>query len=329
MAFTFLLKPQKNKNGKVDKKSKTVKVDQDIENIQKFADTLLKILLQHKDVLQTKKQQMQYKDDYGLLIDDGWNKEKRYFVEKVVFGNPELYAELVKIVSRNHQDFFVWTGAEPPPMCNKATRMFLLFYCINNNWKVKVCYYYLEHECDSYKSKASCSFVVKRLLDDLIKSNIDPEKEWLVFDDVHAKQHFIDKMCELVDTFLSKLVDNKKKIVSTKKLSSPLEYEKEIANKLKELDFNARATKGSGDQGADVLANKNGVKFAIQCKMYSKPVGNKAVQEANTARDFYKCDYAVVVTNAGFTKSARQVANACNVILLNEKQLDKLDKYTE
>lgn len=109
---------------------------------------------------------------------------------------------------------------------------------------------------------------------------------------------------------------------------TPLDYEKYIAVKLKELGFNARATKGSGDQGADVLADKNGVKFAIQCKKYSNPVGNKAVQEANTARDYYDCDYAVVVTDSTYTKSARSAANACNVILLHESELAKLLGYT-
>ncbi len=111
------------------------------------------------------------------------------------------------------------------------------------------------------------------------------------------------------------------------KKTQPLEYEKQIALKLKNLGFNAKVTKASGDQGADVLADKNGVSFAIQCKMYSKPVGNKAVQEINTARDFYKQDFAVVVSNADFTTSARVAANNCKVILLNDSNLEKLLDY--
>ncbi len=138
-----------------------------------------------------------------------------------------------------------------------------------------------------------------------------------------------DRLEYMVENIVEFFADDLQTNLIQKKSKNPLDYEKQIANKLKQSGFNAHATKGSGDQGADVLADKNGVKFAIQCKMYSKPVGNKAVQEANTARDFYKCDYAVVVTNAGYTKSARQAANACNVILLNENQLDKLEKYTE
>ena len=112
------------------------------------------------------------------------------------------------------------------------------------------------------------------------------------------------------------------------RIETPQQYEVRIATGLKQLGFDAKTTKGSGDQGADVLATKNGVSFAIQCKKYSKPVGNKAVQEANAGRDFYKQDYGVVVSNAGFTKLARQAAHACGIILLNDNQLEDLLKYT-
>ena len=47
---------------------------------------------------------------------------------------------------------------------------------------------------------------------------------------------------------------------------------------------NVEVTKASGDHGIDVLAKKDGVKYAIQCKRYSKPVGNKAVQEAYSGK---------------------------------------------
>ena len=110
---------------------------------------------------------------------------------------------------------------------------------------------------------------------------------------------------------------------------TPLQYEKRIANKLQTLGFDARTTKVSGDQGADILATKNNVSFAIQCKKYSKPVGNKAVQEVNAGRMFYGQDYGVVVSNADFTQAARRAANACGIILLNDNQWDHLLEYTD
>ena len=43
-------------------------------------------------------------------------------------------------------------------------------------------------------------------------------------------------------------------------------------------------TKGSGDYGIDILAQKDGVTYAIQCKCYTAPVGVNAVQEAFAGR---------------------------------------------
>ena len=61
---------------------------------------------------------------------------------------------------------------------------------------------------------------------------------------------------------------------------SPLAFEGYCADLLSNAGWNASITKGSGDQGIDIIAVKNGIKIVLQCKKYSSPVGNKAVQEA-------------------------------------------------
>lgn len=91
------------------------------------------------------------------------------------------------------------------------------------------------------------------------------------------------------------------------------------------LEFNGyvkiEQTKASGDNGIDVLAEKDNISYAIQCKCYSKPVGNKAVQEAFTGNMFYKKLNAVVMTNNTFTKSAIETAEKTNVLLWDRKNL--------
>ena len=111
------------------------------------------------------------------------------------------------------------------------------------------------------------------------------------------------------------------------KIRNPREFELNVAVKLKELGFATCLTKTTGDQGVDVLATKNNMNFAIQCKLYSHPVGNKAVQEVCAGRAFYRCHYAVVVSNADFTLGAWQCARATEVILLKEDELHKLLEY--
>ena len=78
---------------------------------------------------------------------------------------------------------------------------------------------------------------------------------------------------------------------------------------------NVSVTKGSGDQGVDVLAIKDGIKYAIQCKNYSTPLGNTPVQEVNAGKTYYNCHVGVVMTNSTFTQGAKALAQATGVLL--------------
>ncbi len=96
------------------------------------------------------------------------------------------------------------------------------------------------------------------------------------------------------------------------------DYEYVVAQYLRGLGYTGtRVTKGSGDFGVDVLANKGSHKYAVQCKYYTGSVGVSAVQEAVAGKAYYGCDMAMVVTNSTFTKAARELAVANNVILLD------------
>lgn len=104
----------------------------------------------------------------------------------------------------------------------------------------------------------------------------------------------------------------------------PVQYEHLVADTLKELGWKTRTTKGSGDQGIDVIATMNGKKLVIQCKLYSSNVGNAAVQEIVAGKAYEQAQFAAVVTNAKFTRSAIQLAKANDVFLLHHDQLHKL-----
>lgn len=94
------------------------------------------------------------------------------------------------------------------------------------------------------------------------------------------------------------------------------QYEYQCAEKLKKNGFSkVIVTKGSHDQGIDVIAHNKGKKYGIQCKYYSSPVGNHAVQEAFAGAKYHDCDIAVVMTNTTFTNSAKQLAAKIGVDL--------------
>lgn len=105
------------------------------------------------------------------------------------------------------------------------------------------------------------------------------------------------------------------------------EFEEFCANILRGNSYtNVEVTKASGDHGIDILATKDGLRYAIQCKRYSKPVGNKAVQEAYSGKDIYKADVAVVMSNMDFTPQAIEDARKLNVELWNRDKIYSLQK---
>lgn len=94
------------------------------------------------------------------------------------------------------------------------------------------------------------------------------------------------------------------------------DFEDWCAEALRNSGFtNVSVTPGSGDQGVDVLAEKDGIKYAIQCKRYSSDLGNTPVQEVYLGKAFYKCHVGVVLTNQHFTAGAKEAASASGVLL--------------
>jgi HJR/Mrr/RecB family endonuclease len=105
---------------------------------------------------------------------------------------------------------------------------------------------------------------------------------------------------------------------------SPVAFESFCAGVLIENGWSATTTKGSGDQGIDIIATQNGKKAVFQCKKFSSPVGNKAVQEIIAGKSYESADYAFVVSNAEYTQAATELANKSGVILLHYSRLPEI-----
>ena len=88
----------------------------------------------------------------------------------------------------------------------------------------------------------------------------------------------------------------------------------------------ADVTPGSGDQGVDIIAVKDGLKYAIQCKNYQNPLGNTPIQEVSAGKTFYGCHVAAVITNSTFTAGAQKLADATGVLLWDRSYIEKLIK---
>lgn len=73
----------------------------------------------------------------------------------------------------------------------------------------------------------------------------------------------------------------------------------------------------TGDQGADLIIQKDGQMIVVQAKRYSGPVGNKAVQEVIGAVTYYRASEGWVITNSTFTPQAKALAQKSNVRLFD------------
>lgn len=87
------------------------------------------------------------------------------------------------------------------------------------------------------------------------------------------------------------------------------DFERYCADCLLKKGFTkAEVTSGSGDHGVDIIAEQNGIRFGIQCKLYQGRIPNKAVQEAYTGASYYDCDVSVIMSNSELTKQAKDEA---------------------
>jgi len=86
----------------------------------------------------------------------------------------------------------------------------------------------------------------------------------------------------------------------------------------------AENTPASGDFGVDILALKDGMTYAIQCKRYLEPVGLEAVQQVYAGRAYYECHVAAVLTNQVFTAGAKALADKIGVVLWDRDTLREL-----
>lgn len=114
-------------------------------------------------------------------------------------------------------------------------------------------------------------------------------------------------------------------------LSGPVsgrQFELYCMDSLRASGWDVHDTPATGDQGVDVIAEKNGFRVAIQCKWLSTNarVGNAAVQEVRSGQDYERASHACVVSNVAYTQAAHALATATGVHLLHYDDLARLEK---
>ena len=149
--------------------------------------------------------------------------------------------------------------------------------------------------------------------DEIIGSNRRLQsQDWYIF---IASQ--IEKSClkTIGDNTLIKRNQNYKKGIV---------FEKHCMEILEQSGWKVKETPKTGDQGVDLIASIANFRICIQCKNHGKVIGNKAVQEISAGKLYWKGTHAVLVSKSGFTKSAKKLAIANKVKLVNDFELKDL-----
>jgi restriction system protein len=97
---------------------------------------------------------------------------------------------------------------------------------------------------------------------------------------------------------------------------SGVEFEQYVAAVFRGLGYEVSTTKATGDFGVDVVATKNGIRTAVQCKRQGTPVGGAAVQQVVSGAAMHVCNSTAVVSNRSFTRAAQKLAgvHGCRLI---------------
>ncbi len=106
-------------------------------------------------------------------------------------------------------------------------------------------------------------------------------------------------------------------------------FETALARLYKKTGYSVSQTKGSGDEGIDLILMKDGKKTAVQCKGHKKPIGVGAIRDLYGAMMHFGAESAVLACPAGFTKGVWQFAKNKSIELISASDLVEMAESTD
>lgn len=98
-------------------------------------------------------------------------------------------------------------------------------------------------------------------------------------------------------------------------------FERALARLYTDMGYSVEQTKGSGDEGIDLILRKNNKEIIVQCKGHEKPIGVGAVRDLYGVMMHSGAERAVLACPTGFTDGVRKFANGKPIDLLAAKEL--------
>ncbi|MGY4709425.1 restriction endonuclease [Mycolicibacterium sp. CBM1] len=105
-----------------------------------------------------------------------------------------------------------------------------------------------------------------------------------------------------------------------------VEFEHYVAAVLRGRGYMVEITRATGDFGVDLIAVKDGVRTAVQCKRQNRVVNGSAVQQVVAGAAIHDCTATMVVSNHRYTRAAEQLAQAHGCVLVDRTRLARLSR---
>ncbi len=99
------------------------------------------------------------------------------------------------------------------------------------------------------------------------------------------------------------------------------EFEQYISLCCRKIGYLTELTPDSQDYGADIILYKNNIKTIVQTKRWKNKVGVRAIQETIAAKQYYKAERGMVITNSFFTKNAINLAESDKIVTWDRDKL--------
>ena len=244
---------------------------------------MLELISSHLPALKMKYSQLVFPDAYGILDTSQWTKEIDYFIDKVLASDAVVGPYLSGI------DFL-------DPLKTMVS---------------------ITSEIEKVRLKQAQGIKVPQAKIDVLNSAVASFKVKTRDRRIDAQNVIRDRVWE----FMSKESGTQESSLGDLSNLDPIQFEHFCVGLLNSSGWTARVTQASGDQGIDIIALHGKVKAVFQCKKYSQPVGNAAVQEIIAGKAFEQAHVGALISNATFTASAKQLAFSTGIYLLHHSEL--------
>jgi restriction system protein len=100
-----------------------------------------------------------------------------------------------------------------------------------------------------------------------------------------------------------------------------VKFEKALARLYTDMGYSVHQTKGSGDEGIDLVLYKDSKKIIVQCKGHEKPIGVGVIRDLYGTMMHSGAESSVLACPIGFTEGVRKFAKGKPMELLAAKEL--------